>query len=93
MNCISATGRMPIRAAPMAAPTMADSEIGVSITRIGPKRSSIPFGNLEGAAVDADILAEDEDAVVLLHFFPDAIPDGVEVGSHWHAMLLGYLPS
>ncbi len=42
MNCISATGRMPMYAAPIAAPTIADSEIGVSITRFGPKRSSNP---------------------------------------------------
>ncbi len=42
MNCISATGRIPIMAAPMAAPTMADSEMGVSTTRSPPKASSIP---------------------------------------------------
>ena len=33
MNCISAMGRMPMREAPMAAPTMAVSLIGVSMTR------------------------------------------------------------
>ena len=42
MNCISAMGRMPISAAPEAAPTMAISEIGVSMTRSGPKRSISP---------------------------------------------------
>ena len=42
MNCISTTGRMPISAAPTAAPTIADSEIGVSITRSAPNFSSIP---------------------------------------------------
>jgi len=36
MNCISATGRMPMWAAPAAAPTIAASEIGVSITRASP---------------------------------------------------------
>ncbi len=34
MNCISATGRIPMCAAPAAAPTIAASEIGVSITRV-----------------------------------------------------------
>jgi hypothetical protein len=33
MNCISTTGRIPMCAAPAAAPTIAISEIGVSITR------------------------------------------------------------
>src|SRR6185437_7755895 len=42
MNCISHTGRMPMCAAPAAAPTIAASEIGVSITRCAPKRSSNP---------------------------------------------------
>ena len=41
-NCISATGRIPISAAPMAVPTMADSEIGVSMIRHSPNRSNIP---------------------------------------------------
>ena len=35
MNMSSATGRMPLVAAPMAAPMKADSEIGVSRTRPG----------------------------------------------------------
>jgi hypothetical protein len=38
-NISSATGRLPDSARPAAAPTMALSEIGVSITRPGPKRS------------------------------------------------------
>ena len=36
MNMISATGRRPSRAAPMAVPTIAVSEIGVSRTRPAP---------------------------------------------------------
>ena len=39
---ISATGRMPWSAAPMAAPASAISEIGVLRTRVGPNSSSIP---------------------------------------------------
>src|SRR3954454_11953639 len=39
---ISATGRMPVIAAPMAAPTIACSEIGVSQTRSAPNSSNSP---------------------------------------------------
>ena len=39
---ISATGRMPVIAAPMAAPTIACSEIGVSQTRSGPNSANRP---------------------------------------------------
>ena len=41
-NMISATGRSPVIAAPIAAPMMACSEIGVSRTRSGPNRSKSP---------------------------------------------------
>ena len=40
---ISTTGRMPCIAAPMPAPTIAISEIGVLRTRSGPNSSSIPW--------------------------------------------------
>ncbi len=36
MNCISAIGRMPMSAAPMEAPMIADSLMGVSMTRVSP---------------------------------------------------------
>ena len=39
---ISATGRMPVIAAPIAAPTIACSEIGVSQIRVGPNSSNRP---------------------------------------------------
>ena len=42
MNCISHTGRMPMCAAPAAAPTMAASESGVSMTRRSPNRAWSP---------------------------------------------------
>jgi hypothetical protein len=45
MNCISATGRMPMRAAPMAAPTIAVSLIGVSITRFPNFRGTLRLRN------------------------------------------------
>src|SRR5476649_1365329 len=41
-NCISATGRYPRSAAPMLTPMIADSEIGVSTTRISPNSSNSP---------------------------------------------------
>ena len=41
-NCISATGRRPISAAPVAPPTIAVSESGVSSTRHGPNSSWKP---------------------------------------------------
>ena len=42
LNMISAMGRRPVMAAPMAAPRMACSEMGASRTRSGPNRSSRP---------------------------------------------------
>ena len=44
---ISATGRRPVMAAPMAAPRMACSEIGVSQTRSGPNSSNSPAAVLK----------------------------------------------
>ena len=41
-NCISATGRIPISAAPVQPPTIAVSESGTSITRISPNSSWKP---------------------------------------------------
>ena len=41
-NMISAIGRIPVIAAPIAAPRIACSEIGVSRTRTGPNSSSRP---------------------------------------------------
>ncbi len=42
MNMISITGRIPISAAPVAAPAMAASEMGVSRIRSGPNSSNMP---------------------------------------------------
>ena len=66
MNCISATGRIPIIAAPTAAPD--DGGLGdrrVDDALLAELRDE-PVGDLEGAAVDADVLAEQEDALVAL---------------------------
>ena len=45
-NCISATGRMPIIAAPVAPATIAVSLSGASITRHGPNSSWNPSDTL-----------------------------------------------
>src|ERR1700685_1256500 len=37
-------------------------------------------GDFEGAAVNADVFAEAEDGRVAVHFFPDSLADGFEVG-------------
>ena len=82
MNCISAIGRMPMSAAPEAAPTMAISEIGVSMTRSRTEVVDQPGAGLERAAVDADVLADEEDALVARHLFGCmACADGVDVES------------
>src|SRR6202140_5020284 len=41
-------------------------------------------GDFEGAAVDADVFAEAEDRRVAVHFFPDSLTDGFEVGEWGH---------
>src|ERR1035438_9082303 len=41
-------------------------------------------GDLESAAVDADIFAEAEDGRIALHFFPDSLANGFEVGDGRH---------
>ena len=46
-NCISATGRIPIIAAPVQDPTIAVSESGESITRQGPNSSWKPSVTLK----------------------------------------------
>jgi len=44
-------------------------------------------GDLEGAAVDADVLADTKDGGVALHFFPDSLADGFEIGESRHRLL------
>src|SRR6059036_2458763 len=77
MNCISATGRSPMCAAPAAAPTIAASEIGVSITRDSPKRLVKPSVTLN-APIQSYVFAEDEDAIVALHLFPEPLTQRFE---------------
>ena len=44
-------------------------------------------GDFECAAVNADVLAQAEDGRVALHFLPDALADGFEIGELWHGDL------
>ena len=82
---ISAIGRSPVIAAPIAAPRIACSEIGVSRTRNGPNLLVEADRRLEHAARLADVLAEEDDAVVALHLLRDAARDGVAIGQFRHA--------
>ncbi len=77
-NMSSATGRRPASAAPAAAPTIADSEIGVSITRSAPNFGEEPLGDAEDAAgrlalpggtarAARHVLAQHDDARIALH--------------------------
>ena len=68
----------------MAAPTIAVSEIGVSMTRASPKRSLQPLGDLERAAVGADVLAEHEHALVARHLLEERLADRLEIGDDGH---------
>ncbi len=78
-NMISAIGFRPVIAAPMAAPRMACSEIGVSRTRSGPNCSVEPTVALKHAARLGDVLAEEHDVVVARHFLRDAAGDRVAI--------------
>ena len=62
---ISTIGRMPWIAAPMPLPTIAISEIGVLRTRAGPELVEQALRHGHRAAHLGDVLAHDEDAVVL----------------------------
>ena len=79
-NCSSTTGRSPIQAAPIAAPTKPSSAIGVSITRSVAELLEQPRRDAEGAAEVADVLAEEEDALVVAHRVPERRADRLEVG-------------
>ena len=82
---ISAIGRKPVMAAPIAAPRIACSEIGVSRTRNGPKLLVEADRGLEYAARLGNVLAEEDDPLVALHFLCDAACDGVAIGQFRHA--------
>ena len=80
---------MPISAAPV---HDADDR------RLGERRVDHPPGpelllealrDLEGAAVDADVLADHEDALVAPHLEPEPVGDRLEVGELGHLLVVG----
>ena len=79
MNWISQTGRMPMYDAPIAEPTIAASEMGVSMTRCLAELLLQPFGDLEGSAVDADVFTHDEDPLVGGHLFEERLTNCFEI--------------
>ena len=72
-------------AAPIAVPTIACSEIGVSSTRSGPNRSYRPSVSLECATGGADVLAEQEDVLVFLERVAHCAVERLSVGDRGHA--------
>ena len=79
---ISATGRTPVIAAPMAAPTIACSEMGVSQHPLGPELLEQAGRGLEHTAGSPDVLAQADHPRVAAHLAGDALGDGVAVGHH-----------
>ena len=82
---ISAIGFKPVIAAPMAAPMIACSEIGVSRTRKRPELLEQTDGRLEHAAGLGHVLAEEHDVRIARHFLRDAADDRVAIGQFRHA--------
>ena len=82
---ISAIGFRPVIAAPIAAPRIACSEIGVSRTRMRPELLVEPDRRLEHAAGLGDVLAEEDDVLVARHLLRDAAGDRVAIGQFRHA--------
>ena len=78
---ISTTGRMPCIAAPIPAPTIAISEIGVLRTRSGAELLEQPLRDAHRAAHLGDVLAHDEDVLVGAHRLGERVADRLAVGS------------
>ena len=80
LNISSAIGRRPVIAAPIAAPTIACSLIGVSRTRLSPKRANRPSVSLNTPPAAPDVLADEHDGRVAVHLARDALGDRRAVG-------------
>ena len=82
---ISTIGRMPWIAAPIPLPTIAISEIGVLRTRAGAELVEQALGDRHRAAHLGDVLAHDEDAVVVLaERLAERVADRLAVGQLRH---------
>src|SRR6266853_6702580 len=44
------------------------------------------IGDFEGSTVDTDVLAQTKDGWVALHFLPDSLADGFEIGDDGHEL-------
>ncbi len=73
-------------AAPMPTPVKPDSAIGVSTTRCGAELLQEPLGDLVGALVEPDLLADDEDARIALHLLAQGQVERFAVGHHRHGV-------
>ena len=83
---ISTTGRVPIIAAPTAAPMMQASEIGVSTMRSGPKLVDQALILAEDAAA-SEILAKRPDGGVRAHGLGEGQAAGFEISEFSHGRL------
>ena len=79
-NWSSTTGRSPIQAAPIAAPTKPSSEIGVSSTRSLPNSSARPRVTPNAPPNAAHVLAQEEDARVVGERVAEGLAYGLQVG-------------
>ena len=81
---ISTIGRMPPSAAPMPAPTKADSESGRVADPLGAEFLEQAVADREAAAVPADVLAHEEDPIVALQRFAEGLAHRLAIGLlHW----------
>ena len=82
---ISAMTGIPVMAAPIAAPRIACSEIGVSRMRSGPELVEQADGRLEHSSRAGDVLTEHHEAGVASHLLGDAVGNGFAIGQFRHA--------
>ena len=88
-NWISAIGRMPFIAAPIATPD--DQRFGERAVEHAPLAELLlqPLGDAEHAALGADVLTEDHHALVALHLLADAVADRLDVRLDGHGQSPG----
>ena len=79
MNWISHTGRMPMYDAPIAEPTIAGSGDRRVDDALLAEVSMQSLGHLERAAVDADVLADEEHALVARHLVEERLANRFEI--------------
>ena len=67
---------------------MADLGDGRINDPLGAEAVDEAVGDFERAAIDADVFANAEDGGVALHFLPDSLADGFEIGELRHKALV-----